>query len=169
MIPALERFAKEVDFNISFYRKALDHAWNYLEKGKRSSGHGQMAEECLDRAPDTEEFDQPLTSAALNAALAIAATINFLSDGDVDHVLEAAGLARDTAALYAQAIETTPPRSLSFDEVMTHRLVQQELRQQAEDLKFLEALPDVDSRWSIERLKERASETPGLLPPEIGR
>jgi uncharacterized protein YjaG (DUF416 family) len=166
MVPALEEFAREVDFDGSFYRDGLDGAWQYLEKEGASSNYSEMAEKCLDLAPDTEEFSHPLTSAALNAALSIAATISFLADHDVDHVVEAAGLTRDTAALYAQAIETTPPRSLGFDEIMKHPLVQRELRQQAEDLEFLQALPADDTQRLISLLKERAAGTPGLLPPE---
>jgi hypothetical protein len=38
----------------------------------------------------------------------IAATIGLLADGDVGDVMEAAGLARDTAALYARVMEATP-------------------------------------------------------------
>lgn len=166
MVPALEEFARDTGFDSSFYRDGLNGAWQYLEKEGGSSNYSEIAEQCLNHAPDTEEFNHPLTSAALNAALSIAAAISLLADDDVNHVVEAAGLARDTAALYAQTIETTPPRSLGFEEIMKHPLVQCELRQQAEDLKFLQALPADDSQRLISLLKERAAGTPGLLPPE---
>jgi hypothetical protein len=46
-------------------------------------------------SPDTEEFDRPLTSAALNAALSVGAMMNFLADFDINHVVEVADWARD--------------------------------------------------------------------------
>jgi len=168
MVPALEKFAREAGFDGCRYREGLDSVWRYLDKGGSSSNYAQLAERCLDHAPDTEEFDHPLTSAALNAALSIAATISFLADDDVDHVVEAAGLARDTAALYAQATEATPPRSLSLEEVMRHPLMQQELRQQKQDLEFVDTLPRDDSQRLISLLKDRAAKTPAILPSENG-
>ncbi|MGC7950670.1 hypothetical protein, partial [Bacillus sp. II_CA] len=81
----------------------------HLEQVGNSSNFGELAEELLEIAPDTEEFDHPLTSAALNAALSIAATISLISDGGESHVVEAASLARDTAALYAQVGATASP------------------------------------------------------------
>jgi uncharacterized protein YjaG (DUF416 family) len=166
MAPALNKFATETGFDNSIYRTCLETAWLYLDQNRSSSNYGEMAERCFDKAPDTEVFTHPLTSAALNAALSIAATIALLADDDVNHVMEAASLARDTAALYAQAIETTQPHSLDFGEIMKHPLVQRELRQQAEDLEFLEAFPANVSQGMIPLIKERAAGTPALLPPE---
>ena len=168
MAPALNKFSKETGFDSSIYRGYLGDAWNYLDQRGSSSNYGEMAEQCLEHAPDTEEFNHPLTSAALNAALSIAATMGFLADDDVNHIVEAAGLARDTAALYAQDIETTPPRSLDYGEIIKHRFVQRELRQQVEDLEFLEALPADISQQVVPLIKRRAAGTPALLPPDDG-
>jgi uncharacterized protein YjaG (DUF416 family) len=168
MIPALNKFAKETEFDSSLYRAHLDDAWQSLDQGTRLSGYGEAAKQCFEHAPDTEEFNHPLTSAALNAALSVAATMELLAEEDINHLVEAAGLARDTAALYAQVMATTPPRSLNFDEVMKHALVQQELQQQSDDLEFLEALSADVSRPMIPHIKERAAITPALLPPENG-
>jgi hypothetical protein len=99
-------------------------------------------------------------SAALNAALSVVETMEFLEDNDVNHVVEAAVLARVTAASYAQLVATTPPHSLNFDEVMKHPLVQRELLQQADDLEFLEALPADVSQAMIPLIKERAASAP---------
>ncbi len=48
--------------------------------------------------------------------------MSFLSEGNVNHIVEAAGLARDTMALYVQATETIPPHSLGSKEIMEHPL-----------------------------------------------
>jgi hypothetical protein len=111
-------------------------------------------ETCLANAPDTEDYDHPLTSAALNAVLMIAATMDFLSDGNADLVFEVAELARDTAALSAQSTSTTSPRSLTFDEVMRHPLVRQELHNQVQDLEFVESLSPHMSAQTISNIKK---------------
>jgi uncharacterized protein YjaG (DUF416 family) len=169
MFPALEKFARDAAFDSSLYRDGLDSIWKFLNKSEILLNYAQMAGRYQDHAPDTEEFDHPLTSAALNAALSIATTISLLSDDDVNHVVEVAGLARDTAALYAQAAAATPPHSLAFDVIMKHPLVRRELKQQAEELKFVQELPLADSQRLISLLKSRVATTPGLLPPENGR
>jgi hypothetical protein len=70
-----------------------------LDKQPHPSKPEEASEECYKSAPDTERFDHPLTSAALNAALSIGLLMSFLSEGNVNNIVEAAGLARDTIAL----------------------------------------------------------------------
>jgi len=166
MMSSLDRFSNDTGFDGIIYREFLDDVWLHLAGNGNLTSYREAAEECLDRAPDTAEFDHPLTSAALNAALSVGATMSFLVDYDVDHVIEAAGLARDTVALYAQSIETTPPRSLGFKEIMEHPLVQQELRQQAEDLEFLESLSTDVPQELILLIREQAERAAKRLPPE---
>lgn len=163
MIPALDKFAREVEFDSSLYHSGLESIWKFLKDDTSSSNYHQIAEECFNGAPDTEDFNHPLTTAALNAALSIAATIRFLADDDVDHIVEATCLARDTAAMHVQAIEAMPPRSLDLDDVMKHPFVQHELRQQAEDLEFVEALPVDDPRQLVSLLKGRVEHFEELL------
>jgi hypothetical protein len=43
----------------------------------------EAAKQCLDHAPDTEEFSHPLMLAALNAVLSVVETMEFLADNDV--------------------------------------------------------------------------------------
>ena len=157
MVPALDKFSKESDFDNSIYHASLDCAWDYLKTREISCKCNKMIEECLGYAPDTDEFNHPLTSAALNAALSIAATVSFLADDYVDHIVEIAGLARDTAALCAQTADAKPPRSLGYDEIIQHPLVLHELGKQAEDLQFVKALPTeyLQADQLISLLKER--------------
>ena len=166
MMPALSRFARHTSFNDSIYQGCLNNAWRHFAGNTSPSNYGELAEACLNGAPDTEEFDHPLTSAALNTALSVGAAMSFLADYDVDHLVEAAGLARDTAALYAQSVKAAPPRSLGFKEVMEHPIVQQELRRQADDVRFLQSLPKDISQEMIQLIKERAEQASALLPPE---
>jgi len=159
MMPGLNRFAGETGFNSSFYRKCLDDAWLYLAGNGNLPNYDEVAEKCLDGAPDTEEFDHPLTSAALNAALSVGAMMRFLADSNVDHVVEAAGLVRDTVALYAQSIVAAPPRSLGFTEIMEHPLVQQELQRQSDDLRFVESLSTGVPEEMIPLIREHIERT----------
>jgi uncharacterized protein YjaG (DUF416 family) len=162
MMPDLDRFSIDTGFDGAIYRKFLDEAWLHLAGIGSLSSFDEVAKECLDRAPDTEEFDHPLTSAALNASLSVAALMGFLSDFDVTHIAEIAGLARDTPALYAQSIEANRPRSLGFTKIMEHPLVQKELRRQAEDLTFLKFLPTDVAEEIVPLIKARAGRPPTL-------
>jgi uncharacterized protein YjaG (DUF416 family) len=158
LMPALHIFASETGFNDSIYRECVHVAWQYLSGTTSLLNSGELADNCLNAAPDTERFEHPLTSAALNAALSVRAVTRFLSDHDVKHVLEVAGLARDDAALHAQSIEATPPYSLDFEEIIKHPLVQQELRRQADDLQFMESLPMDISQEVIRLMKAYAQQ-----------
>jgi uncharacterized protein YjaG (DUF416 family) len=166
MVPALRRFANDVNFNDSIFRKCLDISWRHLDGEISISNYSELAAKCLNEAPDTEVFDHSLTSAALNAALAVGEMMEFLADHSIDHLLAAAGLARDTTALYAQSIEAMPPNSLGFNDIMDHPLIKKELWRQAEDLEFLKSLPTDNPRQMIPLIKEHAGKAPALLPPE---
>jgi hypothetical protein len=77
MVPALNKFAKDGGFDCSVYRERLDDAWRSLDQGTSSSNYGEAAKQCLDHAPDTENFIHPLMLAVLNAALSVWRRWNF--------------------------------------------------------------------------------------------
>lgn len=156
MMPEFRRFGTETNFRVSRYQECLENGWLSLEEKLYRSEPERASKECFENAPDTEKFDHPLTSAALNAALSIGLLMNFLSDGNENHIVEAAELARDTVALNVQATESIPPYTLDSKQVMEHPLVQQELKRQAEDLEFLASLPE-DVRQKVPQIKERAN------------
>jgi uncharacterized protein YjaG (DUF416 family) len=166
MMPLLQKFGDDSGYDVSLFRNCLSDGWQALSKGMGRRDWSNLAQECAKGAPDTEEFDHPLVSAALNAALSIAALMTFLSDKDVNHVAEASELAEDTVALYAQAVENDPPHSLNLQEVLSHTLVQRELGQQLEDLAFLESLPKNLNAVAIKRINERAERNPMIIPFE---
>jgi uncharacterized protein YjaG (DUF416 family) len=166
MMPAFRKFGADTNFGVSRYQECLENGWLSLDKQPHRSKHVEASEECYKNSPDTEKFDHPLTSAALNAALSVGLLMSFLSDGNVNHIVEAAGLARDTMALYVQSAEAIPPHSLSSKDIMKHPLVQQELKRQAEDLEFLASLPEDVRRATVRQIRERANQAAGLLPLE---
>ena len=152
MIPAMDQFVSETGHNGSIFRECLEKAWRHLAGKDGPFNWSNLAKQCLRSTPDTEDFDHPLTSEALDAALAVEAMVSFLADGDIDHVIEARDLARDTATFCAPDID---------DEDL---LVQQELQRQMKDLQFLQSLPRTISRRVIPRIKKHAVSMPALLP-----
>ena len=164
MMPAFQKFSADTGFYISRYQGYLERGWAYLNGKSNLGGYEDASRDCYDNAPDTEAFDHVLTSAALNATLSIGALMSFLSDHNVDHIIEVTDLARDTVALYVQITEAVPPLSLGFDEVMNHPLVQQELLRQEEDLRFLSSLPDNVEREEVQQIKKRLERMSELIP-----
>jgi uncharacterized protein len=166
MMPEFRRFARDTGFDLTVYSDCLAEGWEYLGGKAGGRNYETLAKACLDSAPDTENFDHLLTSAALDTALSISYLMSFLADHDVDHIVDAAGLARDTVALFVQWIEAVHPYSLSLDKVAGHRLVQRELKRQEKDLVLLELLPtEVPAALPI--LRKRSTEPPGILAGEL--
>ena len=157
MMPAFSKFSEDTKFDMSCYRKSVDIAWAYLAENTNLEQCEQISEACCECVPDTEEFDHALTSAALNAALAVGSLMAFLSERNVDRIVEAAGLARDTLALQVQSVEAAQPLSLTSDELVKHPLMQQEARRQADDLMFLASLPDHIGQKEVYLLKARTA------------
>ena len=89
--------------------------------------------------------------------------MDFLDRDNIHRILEATALACDTAASYAQMVESGPPQSLSVEQIIRHPLVQQEIVQQAKDLELLESLP-ADGLQILPLVKMHAEQTPALLP-----
>jgi uncharacterized protein YjaG (DUF416 family) len=161
MMPGFRKFGADTGYEVSPYRECLDRCWTYIDHGLRGK---EARAGCPRGDPDTEAFDHPLTSAALNAALAIQSLYDFLSSRDVDDVVEAAVLARDTVALYVQSVEAVAPFSVSAERITSHPLMQQELQRQVEDVAFLESLAE-DMRPETTRLiEEHAARALGLIP-----
>lgn len=155
MKPAFDTFAGDTGVDDTPYRKCLDNAWSYLSGGKLASDHDALTQACLECAPDTEAFDHPLTSAALNFALSVHSLMAFSSDDNVDHVVEAAGLSRDTVSFEAQRIAAVEPLSLSYEALMRHPLMQQELQRQDEDLTFVASLSTDDPAEMVSLVRAR--------------
>jgi|SRR5271165_3907410 len=164
MFPALRKFGADAAFDVTPFRNFLDRAWASFERPHPADCYRELSRECYARAPDTEDFSHPLTSAALDACLSIGFLMEFLADHNVDHLVETAALAHDTVFMLAQAAGSLHiPESIPMlDE---QPIVQRELGRQTEDLTFLENLPPVDDREVISRSRARAGEAPAMIPP----
>jgi uncharacterized protein YjaG (DUF416 family) len=159
-MPPLRKFSVDTGFDMSLALECLDIGWNSLGNLSRHTSYKLLAERVFKSAPDTEDFRHELTSAALDATLGIGSLMNFLSDRNLDNVIESAGYMYDTVDLYVGRIEP----AILFENIINHPLVQRELSCQADDLNQLRSLTTDNAEELLSFLKERARQTPPLLP-----
>ncbi len=166
MMPQRLAFARSTGFGIGIYRECLDRGWLFLVGRREPGGYESWAKICVDNSPDTEDFQHSLTSAALDATLSIADLMSFLSDSNIDHIIEAAGWARDTAFMYVEGTEHYDSTKVGLEQIDHYPMVQRELRRQLEDLKFVESLSEGINHEALTALRERSRRAPGILETE---
>lgn len=165
LLPSLIAFSKDTGFDDSNCLQARDAVWSALQNGSEGALDQSLNEACLKNAPDTEDFSHELTSSALNAVLAISDIIDFALDGSTDHIVNVSTLARDSVYLYLSNLEHSIVSSSEEDErIAADPLMQQELRREEEDIKFLAALPDHFDNETFSTLRARSSNQPPILP-----
>lgn len=158
MVPNYNHFTADSGFGDSLaLRRGVDAAWSWLESNRAPDHLKAVRERVEQQVPDTEGFSSPFTSAALDAANAVASMLDAVSQPEGADAVEVASLARDTVDLYVQEIENLDPNDLGLEEaIRRHPLMQAELLRQREDLAYLE-------RWSgaradaVRQLRARAS------------
>jgi uncharacterized protein len=162
MLPSLVAFSKDTGFDCSCYLQAREVSWRALQGGEVS---GDLVQNCLDAAPDTEEFSHKLTSYALNAALAISDIVEFIRAGGTEQVAHVLTLARDSIHLYLSGLEVSVVSSPKKDAwIANHPLMQQEQRREEEEIEFLRSLPEDFDMKVVSSLRQRATNQPPLLP-----
>lgn len=136
-------------------RSYLNMAWEKLQKGKTIADFSLEADDCQAIAPDTEDYETILVSSALDAAAAISLLMQFFTDNDVDHIVEAASLARDSVDMYVQDIEKITSTDPNFEKlILTHPLMQTELIRQRKDVELLKNLSEnIEDSYSLLREK----------------
>lgn len=119
-------------------RSSLDRVIKWL-KFEPLEDEGFDGNACDAVAPDTEDYDTPLVSAALDAAVAISFLVNSISGEAVELAVEASTLAVDSVDLFVQAIEEIDLNDPFLEvKVHSHELMQRELKMQRECLELLE-------------------------------
>jgi uncharacterized protein len=165
MLPSLITFSKDTARDASCYFKGRDIAWDILRNGGNGTAARSLNEECLKNAPDTEDFTHELTSCALNAALTMSDILEFTEDRLGDHITYISTLATDSLHLYLHGLDPVVLSNPDRDErLAAHPLMQQELRRQEEDIKFLSTLPDHFDNEIISTLRARTALQPPMLP-----
>jgi hypothetical protein len=108
-----------------------------------------------------------LASHALNAALSTANILSFAADHKLDHIFDVMELARDSVDLYLQSLDPSPISESGTEQLDRHPLLQREYERQAEDLRFVSALPEKISEETLSKLRGRAQAQTPLLPITI--
>lgn len=165
MLPSLIAFSKGTGFDSSMYLRARDAAWSALEHERDFRVDQSLNEACLNNAPDTEMFSHELTSYALNAALAISDTLEFIEDRRADHISYVSTLATDSVDLYLSSLSPSGVSLPKEDgEIREHPLMQAEVHRQEDDIRFLSELPDWFDSNTVAAVRKRASNQAPLLP-----
>lgn len=140
MLPNFDRFAAESGVgDPRVLRRGLDAVWSWVESDRAPDELGPLQDEVEWQAPNTESFSSPFTSAALDAANAVAIALDAVGDPDSASAVEVAGLARDTIDLHVQEVEDLDPNAPGLQKaIRRHPLMQAELRRQREDFAYLE-------------------------------
>lgn len=161
MLPGLLAFCRETGLDCSPYIGAKDMAWRALQNGPVDLALRRV---CVESAPDTEQFSQPLTSHALNTALAMGEILEFASDWKEDHIENIRKLVRDSVYLYLSTIEPSLISSPSeVKRISEHSLMLREEQKEDEDISFLWSVPTLDGE-TISSLKRRAAAQSPVFP-----
>lgn len=144
LLPSFRVFARESGFQGQNQLTALlMKAWDSLLNGSSSLDLSSEAVLAESLAPDTEDYDSVLVSSALDAAVATSLLMRAFNDQQTDTIIEAVTLVRDSVDMYVQELEDMDPADPELEEkILAHKLMQEELRRQREDLEFLSTLDD---------------------------
>lgn len=166
MLPNYAVFKAQTSYgNSAVLRTALDAIWEWVENDQTSENLLMLARQSEQQAPDTAEFSSSYTSAALDAATAIATTAEAISDATASKVIEVASLARDTIDLFVQEVDDLDPNDPRLDEkILRSDLMQAELRTQRQSLEKLKGLPSDDKNLRARLREQWANLEVGSLP-----
>lgn len=155
LLPNYHRFATEVGANRDFYRNALDAAWDALTGQGSEVDLKSVVARATELAPDTEAYEHKLVSAALDAASVVVLLYEFMERPEVELVVQAASLARDSVDMCVQDVDGLQPTDPSLEQkILSHDWMQRELARQSDDIDFLSSLP-ADRQGGAKLAKQR--------------
>jgi hypothetical protein len=136
-------------------RTALDEAWRAVERQEVDEPKlRSLLSECERIIPDTEDFDTPLVSAALDAGSAVLETLRLCLDGDQQRAVDVASFARDTVDMFIQERDDMDYDDPRFEErIAEDPLMLRELGKQQADLELLQHRPKLTPSL-LKRLRE---------------
>ena len=135
LLPNFSRFSVQTGFGDSaVLRKAMDDLWNSLPPSSIPVlTDSRLA--CELQAPDSKDFETPLASAAMDAAVAVSLLFSVSDAEDAEAVMQIIQLSRDTVEMYCDTIcDLRPGDSDREAKIQNHPLVIAELEQQSRDL-----------------------------------
>jgi uncharacterized protein YjaG (DUF416 family) len=121
-------------------QEALEWVWTGLEDGDFSNIKLASYLEDFDTLlPDTEDFKSSFVSSALDAGTSVHAALLCMKDGDVQHSIDAATVARDTVYLFLGSDEIGEDTVSERIKIESHQLMIREVMQQKMNLEMLES------------------------------
>ena len=164
LLPYLYQFSVSHNRDDTAFKEALNLAWNSLAYEAKAVSAESARNECASSVPDTEDYDDPLVSHALNAALSICELVDFVTDNDIEHIVKVSNLAFDSIDLHlnnmTHSVITTPDDERR---IQTDPLRKRELSAQRHDIEFISTLPSRMSRHEVSLLRSRAAKSVDLL------
>jgi uncharacterized protein len=141
LLPNYAAFAAETGWgDTRRLRAALDAVWRHLgDPGGVAASELRAHYAAVDEAiPDTEDFDTPLVSFALDAGVAVLSATAACYDPDPAHAASASEAATDTLDMFIQESLDLDASGPELEAVIAaHPLMQRERARQAEDLQTL--------------------------------
>ncbi|MEH6459733.1 DUF416 family protein [Chitinimonas sp. JJ19] len=155
MLPSYIFFSKKHGLDQAILRGALDRAWEWLATPSDDIDFSILARRCEDLAPETEDYEDPLVSAALDAAVAIGALLRYLKRFDEEHLSIGLTLIRDSIDMHVQELEGMDSLGSDLeDKIASHPLMQEELKVEKEDISYLNRIRgddvnviEIKGRW----------------------
>ncbi|MGN7916888.1 DUF416 family protein [Lysobacter sp. 22409] len=144
MVPNFYRFHVETGFgDPSILRDALDKIWLWIRDGALPGNRADLISFCDGLAPDTEKFSSEFTSAALDAANALAITLEALVQPTSEKAEIVEELAVDTVDGFVQTRERLDPADPHFEgRISSSKLMRAELSAQSACVDWLLATDD---------------------------
>ena len=151
-IPNYEVFSLEEHWgNSKILRRSLDSIWLFIAEARNNvdRSHTERLLEALNMVtPDTENFKSILTSAALDAAISIAESLDYMRENSANHIVTVASLARDTVDMFLQHAEANIDSTVNSGEAIVHHpLMVAELAKQQTDVDVLESTDVLTSEF----------------------
>lgn len=165
MLPNYSYFLDDAKFgDLRPLRDVLNAVWLWVKTDRLPEDIAALVEACDRQAPDTAKFKSIYTSAALDAATAIAITSESLAAPSSRSAVEVASLARDTVDLFIQERDALDPNDPELESLIVQSdLMQIELQAQRTSLEALKALQHSDRFTVATKLYARWSNSSGSL------
>lgn len=140
LYPNFVRFSLKFQWsNSSILRGIIDFAWKYLLTENNKDNIVVYKKQCDDLAPDTEKFETILVSSALDSVVSVSLLLDIIATPDnMKPVIEILNLATDTVDMFVQEFENMDSCDSNLEnKIKLHPLMQAELKQQRDDLEFV--------------------------------
>jgi uncharacterized protein len=153
LLPNYVAFQQDSGFgNSASLREALNFVWAFL--GGQSPSASEIEEvtiTCESVAPNSEDSSSLYVTAAQDVCFAICSLLDFMREYNPEKIVQVATYATDSVDLYVQETESLAPSDPDIEErILTHRLMQRELRQQNADLEVIESNRSLSQDFLIE-------------------